>query len=276
MSEIDSLYHLGADSLYNEAICNRLDSICEILVAINKHNQSFSEWPIETIIAALAAFYGLYQLILYLRDRNVEKKCQRKILLDLLRHLFTNNTHAEAIRINIKNEKENRQNEVLTEGVLERFCFIDYDLELNNIRFTSNSYERLHSIREKMRNYNSVCMIAEKHFAIPNCPENVLIEDLDSIWNRSVELSNDILQYSRAAQLNISSNDVCDFIREYYSDSNRIPKWIKDKKLKIDASLPSRLIEGRIYYDYFFQLSDIMDACIRSRIEKVKFKERIK
>ena len=97
--------------------------------------QQFSQ--IATIVSALAALYGLYQFLLYYRDRYVNKKCQRKILLDLFRHLFTNNTHAEAIRYHIIKERD-RSDKILTEGIWERFCFIEDDLELRNMNCTRN------------------------------------------------------------------------------------------------------------------------------------------
>lgn len=265
MNTVDSLHIICADSLYE-----KLDSIYTAIDSIEKHNSAFNVWTIATVISLFAAIYGLYHFISYCRDRYVDKKCQRKIFLDLFRHLFTINTHAEAIRVNMKMK---RASNILREGILERFCFIDYDLELNNMRFTSKSYERLHSIREKMRNFNSVCMIAERHFTDATCRDEVRFYDLDEIWKRSVELSNDILKYSKNAGISLSTDNVSDYVREYYTDTDRIPKWIKEGKLNQTATLPNRVLEGRSYYDnYDFRLTDIMDYCIRCRIKKVEFR----
>jgi len=273
MSKIDSLHILGADSLYNynKAFFEKIDSIHKLLENINAENDDNIKVWLPIAISLLVAFYGLYQFILYCHDRYVEKECQKKVFLDLFRHLFTINTHAEAIRVNMRMKQ--LSNNILTEGTLERLCFIDYDLELNNMRLTSRSYELLHCIREKMRNFNSVCMIAERHFTDPACPDVVRTDDLNNIWNRSVELSNDIFKYTENAGISFTTDDVSDYIREYYTDTDRIPKWIKEGKLNQTVTLPDRIQEGRSYYDnYDFRLTDIMDYCIRCRIDKVKFK----
>ena len=265
MNPVDSLHVISADSLYN-----KLDSIYTAIDSIEKHNSAFNVWTIATVISLFAAFYGLYQFILYCHDRYVEKKCQRKVFLDLFRHLFTNNTYAEAIRVNMKSEPPDKK---LPEGILERFCFIDYDLGLNSKFFTSKSYERLHSLRVRMRNYNNICIIAERHFTNATYPNDVRINDLNEIWERSVELSNDILKYSGITGISLSTDEVGDYIRDYYTDTDRIPKWIKEGKLNQTVTLPDRLLEGRSYYDnYEFRLTDIMNYCIRCRINKVKFR----
>lgn len=262
---LDSLYIYNPSKEFS-------DSLFDAISEVSNHTNEFgglSLWvTIITVISSIITIVGLVQLIRAIRDRKISKECQKKILLDLIRHNFTTNTHVEAIRCNMGDSSVGK---TLKEGILERFCFLDSDLELSGMRFTDKSFEILHSIRELMRNYNSVAMIAERHFADPSCSDEIRVEDLDEIWDRAIELSKKILDYAEDAELGLSTKDANDYIRQYYMKPDRIPKWKKEGRLNMTVSIPDRT--KRPYYDKNpFDLTDIMDACIRCRINKAFFR----
>ncbi len=260
MTELDSLQNIKIESV--------IKSIDEISENTNIWGGFSGVVTFFAFVASLITIAGLILLIKALIEHNIDTNCRKKILLDLTRHIFTINSYAEAIRYNMATSGDGK---VLREGILERFAFIDADLELSKLRFSDKSYEKLHSMQEKMRNFNSAVNIAERHFTDSCCPNDIRVEDLDDICNRSIELSNDIILYSQKAEVNLTEDEIKKYIREYYLYDSRIPKWEKEGKINRNIKPLKRDSENRSYYDSTFLLTDIYDDCIRCRINKVKF-----
>ena len=265
---LDSLYFSSSPSEEFES------SLFKAIGEVSQNTDAFTGMSllvtIVSVVAALVTIFGLVSLLISFRARRVGKRCQRSIFLDLMRHIFTVLTHIEAIRAHMNNG--NSKGKTLREGMIERFCFIDSDLELSGTRFTARSFEKLHSIREKMRNYNSVSMIAEKHFTDSICPEDIREEDLEDLWHRSRELAKDILEYTEKARLHLSETEISTYIRTYYNKEDRIPKWKKEGKIDMTAELPDRDQNHALFDQEGFGLTDIMDTCIRARLNKVRFR----
>ena len=252
------------------------DSLFKAVNVVSDHTNEFAGWSlvvtIITLLASLATIIGIAALIIAWRKRIVNRRCQKRIIMDMIRHMFTNNTISEVIRL--KHPKTGKA--VLKEGVMERYCFLDSDIELANMNFTAKSYERLHSLRLRLKNYNSVVLVAEKHFTDPNCPIDIRMEDLDDIWERSARLTNGFLEYANKVGLHITKNDISTFIRVYHNEQDRIPAWKAANQLDEDVDLPNRDNTARAYYDKEpYNLQDIVDTCIRYRSGFVYFR-RIK
>lgn len=250
------------------------DSLFKAVNVVGDHTNEFAGWSlvvtIVTLLASLATIIGIAALLIAWRKRIVNKECQKRIIMDMIRHMFTNNTISEVIRL--KYPKTGKA--VLKEGVMERYCFLDSDIELANMNFTAKSYELLHSLRLRLKNYNSVVIIAEKHFTDPNCPKEIRMEDLDDIWERSARLTKGFLEYSNKVGLHISQEDISTFIRLYHNEQDQIPAWKAANKLDKEMELPNRENTARAFYDRDpYNLQDIVDTCIRYRSGFVYFRK---
>ena len=192
------------------------DSLYKAVQVVGDHTDEFGGWAlgvtIISLLASIATIAGILVLAIEWWKRKVNKGCQRRILLDIIRHMFTNNSISEGIRL--KYPPSGRC--VLKEGLLERFCFLDSDIELSNMNFTEKSYDRLHSLRLRLKNYNSVAMLAEKHFTDPDCPREERLEDLDDIWKRSIRLTVGFMKYADMVGLNITSKDISDYYKRLH------------------------------------------------------------
>ena len=259
--QIESLSREFADSLYHavQIVGDHTDEFsgCSLLVTL------------VSLVASLMTIFGIWTFFKEWKKTKVEEGCQKRIIMDMIRHMFTNNSISEVIRLKYPPEGKS----VLKEGVLDRYCFLESDIELKNMDFSEESYEYLHSLKLRLKNYNSVAIIAERHFTDPNCPKSVRLEDLNDIWERSIRLTEGFLEYAKAVGLNLSKKDISDYIRTYHNKEDRIPAWKKENIINYKLILPPRKGTGRSYYDKEpYLLGDILDTCIRYRASIIYFR----
>ena len=245
------------------------DSLMRAVRIVGNNTDSFAGWSllvtILAVFASLITIIGFLSIINEFKKHKTSRECQEKIILDLIRHFFINNAITEAIRYRISQATYSHK-----EGILDRFCVLDSDIELKNLPYTAENYEMLHSLRVRLRNYNSVALIAERHFCDKTYKDSTKIEDLDEIWERSVKLTKDFIEYAKSVKLHIDEDVVRTYIADYYNRPNRIPEWKSKGLLDYSIQLLPRSGSYRPFYDekpYF--LSEIMDACILHRLHSL-------
>lgn len=247
------------------------DSLFNAVNTVSAHTDTLSGFPgwvtWFSFIASIITIIGLAMVGFEIYNRRTTKTCQKKIILDLIRHFLINNAISEVIRLKMEGKSTGS---VLREGIMKRFCVLDSDIELGNLSYSSKSYELLHSIRIKLRNYNIAALCAEKHFTNPNCPNSVRLSDLDDIWDRSAKLTEAFMEYAKKRNMGIDKDAIRTYIKEYYEP--RIEKWKKDGKIDENLTIPIRDSETRTYYDKEpFELKDIVDQLVRVRYSYVSF-----
>ena len=265
------------DSLYTDIPSKEFsDSLFTAVNVLNRHTDSldgFSGWvTVFSFIASIITIVGLVMIGFEIGNRWTTKRCQKKVILDLVRHFFTNNAISEVIRLKMKG-----RGSVLKEGIMQRYCVLDSDIELGQLSYSSRSYEQLHSLRVKLRNYNISALCAEKHFADPDCPVEKRLGDLDDILARSVRLTEGFIEFAQSRRMRIDRDVVKKYILDYYNDKDRIPKWREEGKLNPSVKIPPRESgTKRAYYDDTYGLSEIENSLIRERYSYVSFSEQAK
>lgn len=185
---IDSLLTLEQKVDY---LGHKLDSVS---VNTDSFGNDFSSFvTILSIVASIVTIIGLLALFMDISKRNISKRMQKNIILDLLRHFMVNNAILESIWIHRK--QKNPQTPI--EGTLCRFAALEGDTDLGRFSVKAKYYEKLHNICLSLRNYNSVVCMADKHLHDSNYPQRVLDKELDSIVERSIELTIKLVELSK-------------------------------------------------------------------------------
>ncbi len=265
------------DSLFQE-IPNKefADSLFSAVNTVSRHTdnlQGFSGWVTWTsFIASIITIIGILLIGLEIYNRRTTKKCQERIILDLIRHFFTNNAISEAIRIKMSLASGDI---TLKEGILQRYCVLDSDIDLGQLSYSAKNYEQLHSLRVKLRNYNITAINAEQHFTDSSYTKAQRIADLDDIMSRSIRLTNGFISFAKKRRMKLNEEVVKKYIRDYYQDEERIPKWKSEGKIDYSIQIPLRQLgTPRAYYDNQpYELEDIEDILIRERYSYVVLNE---
>lgn len=263
------------DSLYQDIPSKEFaDSLFRAVNVVSRHTDNlsgFSGWVTwSSFIASIITIIGLIMIGFEISERKSSIRCQKKIMLDLIRHFFTNNAISEVIRLKLSSNDD----VTLREGILQRYCVLDSDIDLGQLSYSSKSYEHLHSLRVKLRNYNISAMIAEKHFTDSDYPKDKKLADLDDILSRSIRLTEGFISFAKKRNMKLDDAVVKKYIRDYYMDEDRIPRWQNEGKIDYSIRIPLREPgTKRAFYDDNYSLSDIEDLLIRERYSYVVLAE---
>lgn len=247
-----------------------VDSLLNIVQEISKNTDTlagFSGWVTWfSFVASIITIIGLGVFMIEVRKFVVGRKCQKRIIQDLIRHLFINNVISEAIKIRL-----DESNATIPKGILQRYCVLDSDIELQQLSFKAKNYEMLHSIRVKLRNYNISALEAEKHFTSSKSLKSIKLSDLDDIMTRSKRISKELIRYANSRYMRLSEDSIGKYIYEYYMDSERIPKYEREGKMDNSIVIPDRTGDWAFYDNLInekscsFNLKEIEDKMIRYR-----------
>ena len=242
---------------------------------VSAHTDTLSGFPgwvtAFSFGASIITILGLVMVGSEILKRRTFKACQKKIILDLIRHFLINNVISEVIRMKMTGQDDSS---LLRDGIMQRYCVLDSDIELGDLSYSSRSYEQLHSARLKLRNYNIAALCAEKHFTDPGCPISTRLYDLDDIMNRSIKLTDAFLEYATNRKMGIDIEVIRFYIKDYYIP--RIKKWKEEGKIDENLVVPQRDSGNRAYYDKEpFGLKDIVDDLIRERYSYVTFNKGV-
>lgn len=214
-----------------------------------------------TILASIVTIISLFGVAMELWKRKVSTERQELIIKDLIRHLLVNAAIMEVIRMKMAG-KWGKLHPL--EGIFSRFCVLDSDLQLVQIRVKDSEYTKLHSLSLFLRNYNIMSELAEKHFNDPKYDPKEKELELDELLKRTIKITNEFLELSEKANLKINKKCVEDFIKKHYRE-----KQLKRTEPLPDIQLPVRAGD-RAFYDIKFDLKDIYDFCILDRYDDIR------
>lgn len=223
--------------------------------------------PLFNSISFLASFVtigGILSLGYYFIRKKISKECQRKVLLDLIRHVFVNCAIVEIVRFKVQ---RNCGSVRPADGVFLRFAFLDNDVELGRFSVTSKNFEKIHSTCLSMRNYNIAAEVAEKYFSNSETPLDMRLKCLDEVFNRGVEVTKKLVKLGRGMGFDIDVNMVytmfkCDFESEI--------NGIYDKDIFVGDILPRNNFKNHSYYDKA-GLTSLMNRNIIARTPTIGF-----
>ena len=245
------------------------ETISQLLQKVNEISENTNAWggwwttplTVLTIIASIATICGLFMIFKEMRVQKASLDRQERIVKDLIRHVLVNAAIMEVIRMKMTG-KCGKVHPI--EGVFARFCVLETDLQLSQIRVKDNQYTKLHSLSLFLRNYNIMSQLAEKHFNDPHFDPKEKELELNELWRRTIRITEEFLELGKVARLKIDEESVQKFIIDHYNE-----KRDKRKKPLPDIELPPRTGDCA-YYDHKLNLSDIFDFCILDRYEDIR------
>ena len=218
---------------------------------------------ILTILASVVTIIGVFKIVLDMQTSKVSKERQRLIVKDVVRHLFINAAIMEVVRMKMEDHWGKLHPQ---EGVFARFCVLDSDMQLSQIKVKDGEYTKLHSLSLFLRNYNIMAQLVEKHFGDSQYDTEELKLEIADLWERTKRISNDFIELGEKSTLKISKESIRKFIVDHY----------KEKELKREAPLPEIPIPERdgvrAYYDDAnnLALSKTFDFCIRDKYDGIR------
>lgn len=222
-----------------------------------------------TTLASLVTIIGIVTIIFIIRQRNTSKEWQRKIALDLIRHFMINNAIIEVIRVKMDGQPDTFHP---LEGVLTRFRTLESDTELSRFSVDENNYEKIHDLSLKIRNYNTVAMIADRHFCDPAYPRDAKMEELTAMVKRSYDISHRLMTFCKALDKEITREVLHKYIAEDRYGSETVKKWKQNGEycdtFAISARDDSR---ERAFYDTELGLTETFDHLIRNQAAVIPF-----
>ena len=213
---------------------NETEIIKDLLEQISQHTDAWLDWrtvllSLLTMVGSAATIAGVYIVYKEFWKYRASKKRQKMIVKDLIRHLFINAAILEVVRMKMAGNWEKMHP---TEGVFSRFCVLDTDLQLDEIRVKDKNYTRLHSVSLTLRNYNIMSQLAEKHFNDPNFDPKEKERDLDELWTRTKRITEKLLDLGKYTKLRINKESVKQFVIDYYEEEKRKRKKLPAKEQK--------------------------------------------
>ncbi len=153
---------------------------------------SFGSWD-NWVTTLVAWFSFIITLIItfQIRKHKITRDTQKKVILDLMRHLMVNSATLESIITNLGTCKP-------IEGTLTRFATLENDLELGRFMLRAKSYSHLHNVSLKIRNYNSIAEYADKHMHDPAYPQSKLKEELEALNTRAEDIFKRLIELSES------------------------------------------------------------------------------
>ena len=208
IAQIDTLYLAGKFRELSE----QLNHISEYT---NDFNDTFSTiFTISSLIASLVTIGGITAIFFKIYKSSISTKKQKKIIIDLLRHLMVNNAILEYILDNMKNKGI-----VPVEGTLARFATLEDDMDLGKFSERSSNYEMLHNISLHIRNYNSIASYADTHMHQTRYPGPLLEKELNDIFKRSKKISDELLELSKKIHNSpVTKKSFAEYAKEKYNE----------------------------------------------------------
>lgn len=213
---------------------NSIETISDKVSQIYQNTGLWSgngQWVITiiTILASIATILGSINILRIYREKKVNKDYWRKLIVDLIRHLFINNAIIETIRIKCEGKYNEKHP---AEGVFQRFKTLDEDLQLGRFSYNARYYELIHKICIRIRNYNIAAMAAESHFANKDYPEAEKVLALYDIYKRSVDIAADLIELSNKLNCNLSSSVLNSYMTSKYGNG-----YISKEEKRFDSNL---------------------------------------
>ncbi len=166
-----------------------------------------------TIIASIVTIIGIISIFGSMRRNVISRSCQRRIIIDLIRHFFVNMAIVEAVIHQLKNKKIKP-----AEGVFARLATLDTDMNLDRFVPNAENYETIHNLSLSMRNYNLYVNMVEEHFRVaPKQSIDGLINEVSEVRNRLEDLVAKLWVLQVISGHRISVEEVTAYIEKSYS-----------------------------------------------------------
>ena len=190
----------------------QLDSIATSIHDVVNNTASFGSFDnsITTVLAWCSAIVTII-IACQIGKRRMSRRTQHNIILDLMRHMMVNSAILENVIPKIGISKP-------IEGTLARFATLDNDLELSRFLLRARYYKELHNVSLKIRNYNSMVLMADKHIHTENSPTEKIIEELNSINERAMYIVLSLMNLSKKMYkwFHITPDDFVDYMLARY------------------------------------------------------------
>lgn len=199
-------------------IVETIDRLSGQLNLIVENTDSFKDgfstfFTYSSLAASIVTVLGVLAVFIEISKRSVSNRRQKKIILDLLRHMMVNNAILEIVC----KKKSERNPSIPVEGTLERFATLDDDMNLGKFSAQAKNYEKLHNLSLLVRNYNSVVFHADKHLHDKDYPNKLMEKELNEIFKRSTRISDKLLGISKEMHLfPLTTKDFSKYVRSKY------------------------------------------------------------
>ena len=196
-----------------------------------------------SFLASIVTIAGFVSIFFYYRKVRISKQCQKKIIIDLIRHFYINCVIVEIIRARLTKEKFTIRP---TDGVFSRFAVLDTDMCLDRFSVNSRNFEMMHEICLLFRNYNIVAGVAEKHFADPKISVDLKKQDMIDLFSRAVKVTRLLFVLGESLKLGITKERIVRFLEENLKSAKEgaWPAGIEERDI-----LPRDQFDGHSYYD---------------------------
>ena len=165
-----------------------------------------------TIIASIVTIIGIISIFGSMRRNVISRSCQRRIIIDLIRHFFVNMAIVEAVIHQLENE-----NKKPAEGVFARLATLDTDMNLDRFVPNAENYETIHNLSLSMRNYNLYVNMVEEHFRVAPKPSiDGLKNEVSEVRNRLEDLVAKLWVLQVISGHRISVEEVTAYIEKNY------------------------------------------------------------
>ncbi len=196
-----------------------------------------------SFLASIVTIAGFGSIFFYYLRIKISKHCQKKIIIDLIRHFYINCVIIEIIRARLTKEKFKIRP---TDGVFSRFAVLDTDMCLDRFSVNSRNFEMMHEICLLFRNYNIVAGVAEKHFADPNISVDLKKQDMIDLFSRAVKVTRSLFDLSESLKLGITKESIVLFLEQDLQSAKKGP-WPED--IVENDILPRDKFDDHSYYD---------------------------
>lgn len=277
------LYQIQIDTISQQIshITSQLNSVIENTDSFKDGFSTFFTY--SSLAASIVTVLGVLVVFIEISKRSVSNNRQKKIILDLLRHMMVNNAILEIVC----KKRSERNPSIPVEGTLERFATLDDDMNLGKFSSQAKNYEKLHNLSLLVRNYNSVVCFADKHLHDRDYPKQLMEKELNEIFKRSILISDKLLDISKEMHLfPLTIKDFSNYARSNYpgKEKFRLRCLIKKesrffwKKLLKKDSAKEQTSRYKFYIkvkrcDYYAKLDmgDVYDRLIDDRSRKLLY-----
>lgn len=191
------------------------DQILVVAKQISENTNAWSNWgsivmTVISLVASVVTIAGIVMFYYEYKKNKISRSCQKKVVLDLVRHFFVNNVIVELIR------EKHAEGKRPFDGVFLRFATLASDENLCKLSNSDKSFDEMHQLCLLLRNYNIAVACAEKHFSDSSCSDFEKTNDLDEICSRSIKITTRLVELSRIMKLKIDYDVVKNHLQHYY------------------------------------------------------------
>lgn len=201
-----------------------------------------------------------------LKKRQINQKFQKKILSDLLRHLYRNKICISAIRLKLGSKENGYNHYYPSEEHLLKLRVLPEDLRLDRFDNTPDYYDELHKIELYFRNFNIEVEVTLEHLKTMTLSDQIKRRDLDVLEMKTGFLTKEIFNLMNRMKNPITSDDVKELLTKESDNKKQ-----NNQKNQEEIYIPERKSDNKniTYYDDVLCLTDQLNEDIRNEYPKI-------